>query len=358
MKKALYSSILVVILAVICLFSYACSCVGDEKKDYLTVYSDNATLSAETSFLGKKTINLYDEESQPSYFDESALQKRTEIIFGNDIELQYRYTKKRSGYLVDAYISSDEHYRVQYQRITDKMVVCIQDSTEQIKVEELECIKEEVIKTAADFVKSKWKVYQDDNFSTSFFKQNDRIAGISFVRRVNGFATDESVLVYFSSQGEITGWNDFLRYPDGIPQAMQDEIADLDLDLCKKSVAQYVSECAKESSKKKIEIEKDSEWFKILFGDKGRLAVRICAKLSSEGKQYSEGFIIIIPYEGQPVVESGEINQEQNFLESRESYSVTDKDDETSDLPETEAPVVEPLDTPEILCSDTIPAEE
>lgn len=36
----------------------------------------------------------------------------------------------------------------------------------------------------------------------------------------------------------------------------------------------------------------------------------------------------------------------------------TGKGDETSDLPETEAPVVEPLDTPEILCSDTIPAEE
>lgn len=94
MKKAFYSSILVVILAVICLFSYACSCVGDKKQDYLTVYSDNATLSAEISFLGKKTINLFDEESQSSYFDESALQKRTEIIFGNDIELQYRYTKK------------------------------------------------------------------------------------------------------------------------------------------------------------------------------------------------------------------------------------------------------------------------
>lgn len=60
----------------------------------MTVYSDNATLSAETSFLGKKTINLYDEESQPSYFDESALQKRTEIIFGNDIEYNTVILKK------------------------------------------------------------------------------------------------------------------------------------------------------------------------------------------------------------------------------------------------------------------------
>ncbi len=48
----------------------------------------------------------------------------------------------------------------------------------------------------------------------------------------------------------------------------------------------------------------------------------------------------------------------ENTFSASESYSVTDKGDETSNLPETEAPVVEPLDTPEILCSDTIPAEE
>lgn len=331
--------VFIVIFLTVCLLCPSCR----ERESYLKVCAQNNVLNHAGSIFTSK--GAYDPNFYlKAYEDESVLQIRRETIFGNEVELLYECTQGRGKTLVDVYFSPDKRYAVHYRK-DNGAVNYMRDRTASEQATETLCADEEMTDVAINFVKAKWKIFQDNNYNIHLVNTEKR-KEVYIRRTVGNHTTSEHVIVYFSGEGSIVGWDDCMMYPDGIPENMLAAIADLDVELCQKSVEHFVRKCAKDARGKKIKLEKFGN-HSISIGYDGTLSCHIPAYIAVDGFADWIGFYVIIPYEG------WESEQETETETVSPQTSARKHEKET-----TASLVVIPPDTPENLCSDTIPAEE
>lgn len=287
MKKADVTILLAAVLSVVCVWGQACD---STPPSFMEVYGDSLP------FIPVNGTGYSPDAPYTLFKDEEIAPDRTEIVFGEELELFYAETKNIGKFLVNCYVSKDGRYSVQYERDHDTIRL-MWDNAKNAPYYDgpITYSQDELIALATTFAKSHWPILQDQQYRLEVSTNNSAtLTEVHISRIINGMDSSETVRVSVSAEGEIVGWANELLYPEGIPQNMINAISALDMKLAKQSVEHHFDACAKNASKTIECGEFRDNWLSI--GYDGTLSWCTNLDVTIDGITTSEHFYVIIPY--------------------------------------------------------------
>ncbi len=245
MKKIKIASVFLVLIML-----FLSSCSGDKASEntttfyddyngeYLKVYGDNSSMDASGLFdKVKDCLSLYPDDEK--YRDETVLQERTALIFGEETTLYYENTLRHELTVDLYYIKSSAESAVSEGSVmflhgTDTIVRVIREPDEETGAE---LTKDEITAIAKDFAKEWCDFLNTDNYKAFLQKisYGQEIYTVLFKRQINGITTNDFIEVFVTKCGTVTGWGNIRN-----PYAKSVTNISVDIDLCKRSITKFV----------------------------------------------------------------------------------------------------------------------
>lgn len=287
MKKTGVTILLAAILSVVCVWGQACD---SKLPSFMAVYGDSLP------FIPVNGTGYSPDAPYTLFKDEEIPPDRTEIVFGEELELFYAETKNIGKFLVNCYVSKDGRYSVQYERDHDTIRL-MWDHAKNAPYYDGPTAdsQDELIALATTFAESHWPVLRDQQYCLQVSTNNPAtVTEVRISRIICGMESSETIRVSVSAEGEIIGWANELLYPEGIPQNMLNAISAFDRKLGKQSVKHFFDECTKNASNTIACGEFRHDWLSI--GYDGTLSWCTDLDVTINGTTTSKRFYVMIPY--------------------------------------------------------------